>query len=214
MKQLAIHTLVSPPLEVNSYVVADEKARRAVAIDPGFVADEILDFCAKRQWTLEAVILTHGHIDHIHDAVKLARAAEAEIICHPMAAPLLASADLCGATWLNMDFEPFTPDLLVEHRESILVGDGELQVLHTPGHTAGCVCLLSEGFCVTGDLLFRDGVGRWDFPGGNQKTLIESLRLLKRLCPSQATLYPGHGPSTTLERELRENPYLLEWLAE
>ncbi|MFP4380608.1 MAG: MBL fold metallo-hydrolase [Candidatus Sumerlaeia bacterium] len=207
-----VQGILSPPLEVNAYVICHLESRKAAAVDPGFASDAILQFCRDNEWELESLILTHGHIDHTHDVARLKREAGVPVICHAEVVPYLQSADVSGATWLQMDLEECEADRLVKDGEKLAVGDGEIEIIHTPGHTPGCICLLGDDFCITGDLLFRDGVGRWDFPGGNQKTLIQSLKKLRERCCPEVTVYPGHGPATTLKRELEENPYLVEWL--
>jgi glyoxylase-like metal-dependent hydrolase (beta-lactamase superfamily II) len=211
-ESLIVECLVSPPLETNSYLVADPTSAQALVVDPSCVGEQLLARCRERGWSLVGVVLTHGHIDHTHDTASLARAAGCPILCHTNAAPSLEDAARSGALWLGMQLEPAKATRLLEEDDTIALGDQTLRVLHTPGHTSGCMCLLGDGICLTGDLLFRDGVGRWDFPEGDEGQLVASLRKLAARCPDTTRIYPGHGPATTLGRERRQNPYLLEWL--
>jgi glyoxylase-like metal-dependent hydrolase (beta-lactamase superfamily II) len=259
MRALTVEMMPSPPLETNAYLVGDAAAARAIVIDPSFLGDVLLGRCAERNWTLEAIVLTHAHVDHTHDVPDMVRRlrqaarceaggrekggheagrrerggherggheaggreargreapgdAETPVLAHPKTAEMLRDADLCGASWLGFDFEPVAVTRYLNDGDRVSVGGCELEVIHTPGHSPGSICLLGPEECFTGDLLFRDAVGRWDLPGGDLVQLRASLLRLAERCDDALTLYPGHGERTTMGRERRENPYLLEWL--
>ncbi len=214
MTELAVECIVSPPLETNCYLVADLEAKKAIAVDPSCVGRLILERCEEKGWELEAVVLTHGRIDHVHDAAFMKNEGGKRLLGHPLTEPALTDPDASGASMMGVLQSPCELNGRLEEGDVVTVGGARLRVLHTPGHSPGSICLLGEGICVTGDLLFRDGVGRWDFPDGDREALIQSLRRLAKECPDGTALYPGHGPSTTMGREKRGNPYLLEWLEE
>ena len=184
---------------------------------PNLGVDAMIDEmkrCAEKGWELEATVLTHGHVDHVHDAALMKEESAKPLLAHPLTELALQNPNLSGAAMMGLVMEPCELSGRLEDGDTVSLGGARLKVLHTPGHSPGSICLLGEGICLTGDLLFRDGVGRWDFQNGDRDTLIESLRKLARECPDDTVLYPGHGPSTTMGRERRDKPYLLEWLEE
>jgi glyoxylase-like metal-dependent hydrolase (beta-lactamase superfamily II) len=212
MAVLSVLRFVSPPLDTNAYLVADEEGGRVIAIDPACIGADLLWECKSRGWQLDAIVLTHGHIDHIRDAALMARESGAPILTHLVTTAFLEDPVRSGAAWLGMQHQPCMANRLLGDGDTIEVGTGQLRVLHTPGHTPGCICLLGEKECFTGDVLFCDAVGRWDFPGGDEAQLAESIRRLAGACGDEIILYPGHGATTTMGRERRHNPYLLQWL--
>lgn len=211
-KPVLVECFVSPPLDTNAYLVVDEAKGVACAVDPSCIGQKMLDRCAGQGWKIETLVLTHGHIDHTHDMALIARETGAEVLAHGQTAPLMRDAMLSGAQWLNMQLEPLKPTREITDGDSVMVGDYAFQVLHTPGHSPGCICLLGEKACLTGDLLFRGGVGRYDLPGGDEDTLVASLRKLLEAGDPHTVIYPGHGPSSTLGEEQQGNLYLRQLL--
>lgn len=204
---MQIRQLVLGDLDTNCYIVWDD-AQKALIIDPADDADTILNAVRQEGLTVVAVVLTHGHFDHM---------LAAESVCAATGAPLyVGRGDADAMTdpvrnlsgWFS-DSEPVTMTEFRPLKEGDLLRIGEmvLSVLETPGHTPGCICLYSEGHLFVGDTLFRDSIGRLDFPGGDPNAMIESLRRLMQL-PENTFVYSGHGPSTTIGREMRHNPYL------
>ncbi len=198
---MEIHRLPLPPLGANCYLLCQDG--RGLILDPGGDAALVRTACRDLGMTPEAVALTHGHFDHVGAAPELLEAwPEMALWCHP--------ADLA-----ETDRELFPlPGLLAGRRAGELV-DGarltlagmEVEVLHTPGHSRGSVCLRLGGALFTGDTLFRFSVGRTDLPGGDPAALERSLDRLAALDPA-LELYPGHDGATTLADELARNPYL------
>jgi hydroxyacylglutathione hydrolase len=212
MSSLAIECLVSPPLDTNVYAIADPEMKHAIVVDPSCVGAALIELCRDRKWTLDAIVLTHGHIDHIHDAAFLARETGAPVLAHSAAIPALKDPIRSGAAWLGMHLDPCEATRELRDGDEVAVGEFTLRVLHLPGHSPCGICLVGEGCCFAGDLLFRDGVGRWDLPGGDEDTLIASIRRLAAECDDETHVYPGHGPATTMRRERRSNPFLRQWL--
>ena len=195
--KIAVLTLGS--YAANCYLVWDEASRDCVVIDPGAEGDANLRALAREKLQPQAVLLTHGHFDHVGGVPEL-RAAGAEV--------WLCREDLAlegGMTTLD----PAARYRFWEDGQQVRFGTLEFQVLRTPGHTPGSCCLAIGDVLFTGDTLFTGSCGRTDFPGGSSADMCASLRRLAAL-PGDWTVLPGHGSATTLERERRTNPYLSE----
>ena len=194
---LTLHTLPLGAYQTNCYILHQEASPSCVVIDPGYTPEVILDFLAGKGLTLEAILLTHGHFDHVGAVRDLA----AETGCR---------------VWLNPDDLSMPPKLTagpLYYTDTYSEGDTispagiSFQVLSTPGHTPGSVCLIAEDFLFSGDTLFAGSCGRTDLPGGSTRAIRESLRRLAAL-PQDYSVHPGHGESTTLAWEKQYNPYM------
>ena len=188
------------PVATNVQVLADPRSREAIAIDTALPSlDWISGELAERGWTLKLIVSTHGHWDHIGDNAALAARTCAQIAVHP-----LYRERLVHPTALMAPFEipPSVPAVELAEGGVIRFGGLRLDVLHTPGHTEGSVCLLAvdEGLLFSGDTLFAGGWGRVDLPGGSAEQMAASIARLGRL-ESGTRVLPGHGPATTIERE-------------
>jgi glyoxylase-like metal-dependent hydrolase (beta-lactamase superfamily II) len=188
------------PLGTNVHVLADERSHEAIAIDTAipsaaWIAAEL----AERGWSLKLVVSTHGHWDHTGDNAAVAAATGAEIAVHSLDRDALEHPSPLGAPF---EIPPSVPAVELAEGGVIRFGAIRLDVLHTPGHTPGSVCLQSrdDALLFSGDTLFAGGWGRVDLPGGSSGAIVESLGRLAGLEPIVAVL-PGHGPSTTIGRE-------------
>lgn len=207
----SILTLPLGPIQTNCYVVADDEAKTAVVIDPGDEAARVLDVLKKNAWTLASVLLTHAHFDHIGAVAEIVAATRAPLAIHPLELPLLRVKG--GAMLFGMDIPaPPEPDVLLEPGGVVRAGALTFDVLFTPGHTPGHVAFYCAriGAVFSGDVLFQDGIGRTDLPGGHYPTLMRSIREVLFALPEATVVYSGHGPATTLAAEKRGNPFLAE----
>ena len=197
-------------LQCNCSIFGDETTRQAMVVDPGEDVDRILEVLARHGLTVTAIVITHAHIDHIGGAQKLKLATGAPVYMNLADSELQAMMNV-QATWLGVP----TPDAVkidvpVKDGDKLLVGATEVQVLHTPGHTQGSICLWmpAERKLVAGDTLFRDSIGRTDLPGGDGRQILKSIHGQLLGLPGETEVFPGHGDPTTIGREKRENYFL------
>lgn len=204
---MLVKGLVVGPLQVNCYLVGCEETKEGIVIDPGGDAPAILPQIHALGLNIAYIVNTHGHIDHVAANRSVKEATGAPIAIHRLDAPWLTSPQ--GGLALLLGVTPGPPaDILLEEGDEVRFGNIGLKVLHTPGHTSGGISLLGEGVIFTGDALFNMGIGRTDLPGGDFKTLIESIRSKLFTLPEETVVYPGHGPATTIGREKRTNPFV------
>jgi len=204
---MILKLLVVGPLESNCYIVGDEATKEGVIIDPADEAGNILSSVAELGLTIRSIILTHGHPDHIAALKEVKKATGAEIMVHKDDAGYPEQGALALAFGFNCPAPP-PPDKLLSDGDSVDVGGLHFTVIHTPGHTPGGICLLGHGVLFSGDTLFNYGIGRYDLPGGDYTQLMNSLQARLMALPDETTVYPGHGPKTTIGAERQSNPFL------
>ena len=205
---MILEALVVGPLQVNCFIVGCESSKEALVIDPGEEGERILSHLAVHGLQLKMIINTHGHFDHVGANRLLMEKSGAQLLIHSADAPLLPLAKLHGQKYgLDVQVSP-PPNQLLQGNEKLTVGTLAIQVIATPGHTAGGISLLIGEHLFSGDTLFADSVGRTDLPGGDHKTLVASIRKGLFILPEATIVHPGHGPDTTIGREKRLNPYV------
>ena len=188
------------PWETNAYLVWDGRSPDALVLDPGMgAAQPLVERVAAHALRLNVIANSHGHIDHIFDDAPLMHATEAPLAIHPDDAYRLDGRNNYG-----FELEAVTPTRDLREGEQVRIGDLVLDVLHTPGHTEGSVCLYEErlGILLSGDLLFAGSYGRTDLPGGDDEQMVASLARIARDIRPSVRVLPGHGAETTVEREL------------
>lgn len=201
---------------INTYVVYDPATRKCAIIDPGMINREedeaMTDFIDRNGLTVTHVINTHLHIDHAIGDAKASRLFSAPILAHKDDDFLGKLLEEQAASFgINERVDEMSVTSYLEDGEKIRIGDGELEVIHVPGHSPGSIALYdkADGFVIAGDALFAGSVGRADLPGGDMKTLIAAIKNRLLTLPPETTVFPGHGPATTIEREKRSNPFLI-----
>ena len=197
------------PVRTNCYVVrAAADARDAVVIDPGGEADELQRELAQRDARCVAILITHGHWDHLGGVAELAEATGAPV--HMSALESVALERINDFTPPDVELRPYTPDIVLEGDETLELAGITFTTLLVPGHSPAQLAYYAEGCLFSGDVLFAGSVGRTDLPFGDWDTLVQSITsLAERLAP-ETVVYPGHGPETTLGGELERNPFLTE----
>jgi glyoxylase-like metal-dependent hydrolase (beta-lactamase superfamily II) len=208
---LRIVTLEVGDFQACCYVVCDESARQAAVIDPGADPDRIVAAVERLGAQPVLILDTHAHIDHIGANNDLkARFPDATLCIHALDAPTLTRPSRNLSLFFGSGYKSVGADRLIEDGDEVAVGLSVFRVLHTPGHTPGGISLYcaEQGVCFTGDVLFAEGIGRSDLPGGDGDVLLESIRSKLLVLPDETKLYPGHGPATTVAHERAHNPFL------
>jgi hydroxyacylglutathione hydrolase len=209
---MKIDRLVLGEFETNCYVVrTDGSAADCLVVDTGMDVTGLLDFLRRNKLNPITLILTHGHIDHIAGVNALrSRFPDIKIYIHKLDADLLSDSVGNLSFMTGCSFTAAQPASCVEEGDIIGLAGIKLQVIHTPGHTQGGICLYAkeDGVAFVGDTLFAGSVGRTDFPTGNMRQLIQSVKDKLLILPAETKVYPGHGSETTIANEKAHNPFL------
>jgi hydroxyacylglutathione hydrolase len=191
----------------NAYLAVDEATGKAVYVDPGAEGDRLLEVLRRSGATLEAIWLTHAHVDHVGGIAAIRRVHDVPVFLHPLDQPVYESAEAVARMY-GIPFEvPPPADAPLTEGQVVRVGTAAFEVMHVPGHAPGHVLFVGDGLIFGGDLLFAGSIGRTDLPLSDPVAMQESLARAAGL-PETSVVHPGHGPSTTIDRELRSNPFL------
>jgi glyoxylase-like metal-dependent hydrolase (beta-lactamase superfamily II) len=222
---MLMHEAAVPPFMKNGFVLACERTREAVFIDPGDEVDQLLDVMDRQRFDLTHILLTHAHVDHVSGVARAKRYKDVPIHLHEEDLFLYENAVQHGALF-GLDVEAPPPVDRFYDGSPITFGDYTVTVHHTPGHCPGGVCLAIARSpaaggrqpaadvpdLFVGDTLFAGSIGRTDLPGGNYERLMRSITKVLFAFPDEAPVYSGHGKETTIGRERRTNPFVLEWM--
>lgn len=192
----------------NCYLVADRATGEAVVVDPGEEADLFLARLHSEEWRATAIWLTHAHIDHIAGVGRVKDVTGVPVFLHPLDRRLYDAAPLQAAAFgLQVDPPP-PPDAELAEGQTLRVGSWSFEVMHLPGHAPGHVAFVGHGLALAGDVLFQGSIGRTDLPGGDTRTLLDSIRGKLFTLPNDTMVLPGHGPPTTIGAEKLANPFV------
>ncbi len=206
---MILKSIVVGPLQTNCYVIGCPETLQGAIIDPGGDASAILAQAEAAGLTIQYVLNTHAHWDHIGANADVLAATGAQLAIHPNELPLLRQSGGASLFGVSVPRSP-EPDMLLEAGQTWQLGQIHLEVLFTPGHTPGHVSFYASqaGVVFDGDVLFHHGIGRSDLPGGSHSMLMHSIREVLLTLPPDTGVYCGHGPSTTVGEEKRANPWL------
>jgi glyoxylase-like metal-dependent hydrolase (beta-lactamase superfamily II) len=201
---MIIKKLVVGPLENNCFVIADEKSKECFVVDPGDEPDRIIDFINENNMKVKYIICTHAHFDHVGAVSEIKKETEAKLVIHGYDLNIYHSSRDHAALW-GFEIDPLPePDLFASEGEVLRIGGLRFEIIHTPGHSPGGICIYGEGILITGDTLFAGSVGRTDLPGGDVESLKQSFIRLMALSDTVKVL-PGHGPESTIGKERADN---------
>lgn len=192
---------------VNCYIVYDN-TKEGIVVDPGGDVDEILKIIEENKINIKYILLTHGHGDHIGGLISLKNALKVPVMIHEEDRQMLKDGSKNLSPTMAMGTVEVEPDRLLKDGDKIKIGNQEILVIHTPGHTKGGISLKIQDNIITGDTLFTGSIGRTDLLGGDYKQIIKSIKEKLLIYPDETKIYPGHGPASTIGKERVTNPFL------
>jgi hydroxyacylglutathione hydrolase len=204
-----IETLVLGPLQSNCYIVSDEISREAMVVDPGDEPERIAVVIDTKKLKVRFIVCTHAHFDHVGGISVVKEKTGAQIVLHKDDLEIYRNAGKHAVSWGYEITRPPEPDRLVKDGDTLSLGELRFEVLSTPGHSPGGICLLGKGVLITGDTVFAGSVGRTDLYGGDMESMKRSFARIMSLPPETAIL-PGHGTASTVAREKYMNFFIHE----
>lgn len=194
--------------QANCYIVYCKETKEAIVIDPGASGAGIGDKIKNLGLSLKHIILTHGHWDHTEGILGLKDKIDSPVLIHKEDEFLLKAGKKALYPKVSSEGIDVEPDRYIEDGDQLEIGNLIAEIIHTPGHSRGGICIKIKDKIFTGDTLFSGSIGRTDLPGGDHKTLIESIKNKLLIYPDDTVVYPGHGESSTIGREKQINPFL------
>ena len=191
----------------NCYILGSKESKECIIVDCGDKSQEVVDYIKSNNLIVKYIINTHGHLDHIMGNNLLKKEFNAPLCIHSLDEKMLSNPLLNGSSFYSCDFISEKADILLKDADSIQIENLKLIVMHTPGHSEGSICLLSDNYVLTGDTLFQLGIGRTDLPGGSENEILNSIKNKLFQLDNKMKVYPGHGNPTTIGYEKQNNPF-------
>lgn len=202
-----LHKIPAGVMEVNCYLIGDDSSGKAAVIDPGGDEDKIISALDENGFELVYIILTHGHGDHIGGVEELREKTGAPVYIHRDDLSMIKDKRKNYSASMGMAVE-FETDHFVADGDQLPLGGLKLEIIHTPGHSRGGICIKADQVLFTGDTLFSNSIGRTDLYGGNHEQLVNSIKEKLMILSDEITVFPGHGPATRIGIERLTNPYI------
>ncbi|NLM20812.1 MAG: MBL fold metallo-hydrolase [Peptococcaceae bacterium] len=203
-----IESIVTPGMGVNCYLVSCDKTGKAILVDPGAGSKMISNWLKEKNKDVQYIVLTHGHWDHLGAVEDLRRELGVKVAIHKDDAAMLTDPKLNLSYYSGRNMALSPAEILLEDNQILKIGEMEVKVLHTPGHTPGGICLLTKDGLLSGDTLFSTSIGRTDFPNGDLNLLLKNIREKLMVLDDNLPVYPGHEEFTSIGRERKYNPFL------
>ena len=209
MGDFKMKTLVLGTVQTNCYIISNDISKEAIVFDIGDQADKVLSYLLENDLTCKAIILTHGHFDHILAVGDFAQRTGTLVYAHEAEEDLLMDPEKNSSARIRRPYS-LKPDVLLKDNEELTFGELQIKVIHTPGHTGGGACyyMAEQGILISGDTLFREDIGRSDLPTGDGEALVKSIKQKLMLLDDDVRVYPGHGAPTTIGHEREYNIYI------
>lgn len=201
-------SVLLPEFQTNTWLLWDSESKEAILVDPSAPSNEFLQYIRELQLTVKLIINTHGHGDHIGGNSFFAQALHAPIAIHRLDADMLVDNRKNFSELMGFALKLSPADQKLEDGEEITLGSYCIQVIHTPGHTRGGICLLADKYLISGDTLFERSIGRTDLPGGDHDTIVSSIKHKLFSLADDVLVFPGHGPGTAIGLEKANNPFV------
>ncbi|NBI06927.1 MBL fold metallo-hydrolase [Senegalia massiliensis] len=205
---MIIENLSSGVYGGNCYIISSDDNSEGIVIDPADNTNEIIDFIERHNIEVKYIVLTHGHGDHIGGIGDLKQKTNAQILIHKEDREMLMNKELNLSSKMPMVTTEIEPDRVLEDGQIIDFGELNAEIIHTPGHTRGCISIKIGNNIFTGDTLFKGSIGRTDLYGGSYDDIIKSIENKLMIYDDEVTIYPGHGGSSTIGYERKVNPFL------
>lgn len=205
---MKLYRLPLGPLQTNCYILEDDNGKDCWIVDPGAEGDRLVALVKEKRWALQAILLTHGHGDHIGGVQALVDEFNVPVYIHEKDDLFLKDSQVNLSANMGLNVTVKADVHHVTDGQKLQLGAHEFTVLYTPGHTPGGVCYYGNGLVLAGDTLFKESVGRTDFPGGSFDELILGIEDKLFPLPAETVVYPGHGPETTIGHEKTYNPFV------
>ena len=203
-----IESIQTPGMGVNCYLLTCEQTKKSILIDPGAGSKMIQNWLKNMDQEVLYILLTHGHYDHIGAVEDLRKELKVQVAIHKDDADMLIDPTKNLSSFLGTGVKLSPAEILLEDNQELQVGNMTIKVIHTPGHSPGSICIVTQDGLISGDTLFNGSVGRTDFPGGSMKKLISSIENRLMDLDDKTIVYPGHESRTSIGKERKSNPFI------